>query len=74
LLAALLSIPTDRRPPPVFASGAKGKNDQVLVGTLSALPQPAGPAGVEDAHWVDPTSLETLDALVAQVATAAVLM
>jgi tetratricopeptide (TPR) repeat protein len=76
LLAALLYIPTDRRPPPRYSpQELKERTIEVLVGYVVRLArsQPVLLV-VEDAHWVDPTSLETLDALVAQVATAAVLM
>jgi class 3 adenylate cyclase/tetratricopeptide (TPR) repeat protein len=66
LVAALLSLPTDRYPPlNLSPQKQKEKTLEVLVGQLEALSlrQPVLMV-LEDAHWIDPTSQELLDALV----------
>src|ERR1700741_3516392 len=77
LLAALLSIPTDGRYPPLNLTPQKRKEK-----TLKALvAQVEGLAArhpvlmvVEDAHWIDPTSLELLDLTIDRVSTLPVLL
>jgi class 3 adenylate cyclase len=77
LVAALLSIPTDGRYPPLNLTPQKRKEK-----TLKALvAQVEGLAArhpvlmvVEDAHWIDPTSLELLDRTIDRVATLPVLL
>ena len=69
LLAALLSLPTDRYPPlKLSAQQQKERTLEVLleqVVTLSRV-RPLLMI-VEDVHWNDPTSLELLDLLVARL-------
>ncbi|MDP6952621.1 MAG: hypothetical protein QGF53_07640, partial [Alphaproteobacteria bacterium] len=75
LVASLLSLPVDRYP--VLAMSPQKQKDETLhllakqVTTLAA----AQPVLLifEDAHWIDPTSQELLDVLVAMLAGHAVL-
>jgi hypothetical protein len=77
LIAALLSIPTGDRYPPLDLTPQKRKEK-----TLKALmAQVEGLAArrpvlmvVEDAHWSDPTSLELLDLTVDRVPSLPVLL
>jgi class 3 adenylate cyclase/tetratricopeptide (TPR) repeat protein len=77
LLAALLSLPTGDRYPPLALPPRKQKEK-----TLEALvAQVAGLAArqpllilFEDAHWSDPTSLEFLDLIIARVPALRVLL
>ncbi|HLG80782.1 MAG TPA: AAA family ATPase [Bradyrhizobium sp.] len=70
VLAALLSIPTGDRYPPLELSPQQQKDATVaaLVNHLLGLSreQPLVIA-FEDAHWIDPTSREVLDLLVEKV-------
>jgi class 3 adenylate cyclase/tetratricopeptide (TPR) repeat protein len=71
LLAALLSLPTDRYPPlGLSAEKRREKTLDTLLGQAEALSriQPVLMI-IEDAHWIDPTSQQLLDALVPRVAT-----
>ena len=63
LLAALLSLPTERYPPlKLSPQKQKEKTLEALAGQVEALcnHQPVL-AVFEDAHWIDPTSQELLD-------------
>ena len=77
VLAALLSIPTGDRHPPLALSPQQQKDATVaaLVNYLLGLAreQPLLIA-FEDAHWIDPTSREVLDILVEKVQDAAALV
>jgi class 3 adenylate cyclase len=67
LLAALLSLPTGERYPPLDLTPQKQKEKtlQVLVAQVAGLAarQPVMML-FEDAHWSDPTSLELLDLII----------
>jgi class 3 adenylate cyclase/tetratricopeptide (TPR) repeat protein len=77
LLAPLLSIPTRDRYPPLGITPERQKER-----TLAALTdQVIGLAAskpvlmiVEDAHWIDPTTLESIDLTIARVETSRVLL
>ena len=70
LVAALLSIPTDDRYPPLDLTPERQKQRtlEVFVDQLAGLaaPQPLL-ALYEDVHWIDPTTLELLDRVVERV-------
>jgi class 3 adenylate cyclase len=77
LLAALLSIPTGDRYPPLNLSPQKRKEKTLralltLVGGL-AKRNPVLMV-VEDAHWIDPTSHELIDLTIDQVPTLPILV
>jgi predicted ATPase/class 3 adenylate cyclase len=71
LLAALLSIPFEQRYPPLQINEQvqKQRTMEALLEQLVLLSS-RGPVLVvfEDAHWIDPTSLELISALVRRVA------
>ncbi|MDM0046261.1 AAA family ATPase [Variovorax dokdonensis] len=73
VLAALLSLPEDPRypPPQLTAQQLKARTLEVAADWLLA-PSGSGPCLVlvEDAHWIDPTSLQLLDLLVRRAADA----
>jgi class 3 adenylate cyclase/predicted ATPase len=77
LLAALLSIPTGERYPALDLTPQKRKEKTLLslVAQLEGLAarQPVLMA-VEDAHWIDPTSLELLDLIIERTAALPVLL
>src|SRR5215471_8499926 len=77
LLAALLSIPTGDRYPPLDLSPQKQK-EKTLYALLAQLEGLAAKRPVlmvsEDVHWKDPTSLELLDLTVDRVASLSVLL
>jgi class 3 adenylate cyclase len=77
LLAALLSLPTGDRYPPLNFTPQKQKEKplQALVAQVKALAsrQPVLLL-FEDAQWSDPTSLELLDLIVDRVSTLRVLL
>lgn len=77
LIAELLAVPTAGRYP-VLTVGPQLKREMTLAALLDQL---AGVAAIkpalvvfEDAHWIDPTSLDLLDRTVARVASLPVLM
>jgi predicted ATPase len=77
LMAALLSVPTGDRYPPLAMSPQRQKER-----TLASLAdQAVGLAAtkpvlviVEDAHWIDPTTQESLDLIVGRAEAAAILV
>ena len=77
LLAELLSLPNDRRYPPLDLTPEQRRQRtlQALVSQMEAL---AGQSPVlmilEDAHWSDPTSLEVIGRIVDRNATLRVLL
>ena len=76
LFAALLSLPAERYPPlNLSPQKRKERTLEALTGQVEALAR-LGPVlvVVEDVHWVDPTSQELLDALVARVRDLPVLL
>jgi predicted ATPase len=76
LFAALLSLPTDRYSPfELSPQKRKEKTLEALVGQVEALSriEPVLMI-VEDAHWIDPTSQELLDALVSRLSTLPVML
>jgi len=77
LLAELLGAPADQRHPALAASPQQ-KREMVLTALLDRLDGMAaqGPLPIvfEDAHWIDPTSLELLDRMVARAAGLPVLL
>jgi len=76
IFAALLGLPTDRYQLVEMApQRRKQRTIKLLVERLAGLAR-LGPALVlvEDIHWVDPSTLEVLDALVARVRDLPVLM
>ena len=77
LLADLLSLPSGDRYPPMQLSPQQQKEQTIeaLVALLVGLSQQQPVVGiVEDAHWIDPTSLETLDRMVERVQDARALL
>jgi class 3 adenylate cyclase/tetratricopeptide (TPR) repeat protein len=76
LIAALLSLPTDRYPP-LNLSPAKQRalTLEALIGQVLGLAR-TGPVLmiVEDVHWIDPTFQELLDLTLPRIATARVLL
>ncbi len=77
LLAALLSIPTDSRYPPLEL-GAEESRRKTIAAVLAVIDAIAaeGPALmiVEDAHWIDPSTLELLDMLIERARTVRLLL
>jgi class 3 adenylate cyclase/tetratricopeptide (TPR) repeat protein len=77
LLAALLSLPTGERWPPLDLTPQRQKEKtlQALVAQVAGLaaPQPVLML-FEDAHWADPTSLELLDLIVDRAAALSLLL
>jgi class 3 adenylate cyclase/predicted ATPase len=77
LLAALLSIPTDQRYPPLGLSPQRQKERtlEALLEQLEGLARQRPVLAVyEDAHWADPTTLELLDRVVDRVQVLPVLV
>jgi class 3 adenylate cyclase/tetratricopeptide (TPR) repeat protein len=77
LLAALLSLSTGERYPPLNLTPQKQKEKmlQALVGQLEGLAQQQPVLMLfEDAHWSDPTSLELLDLIVERARTLPLLL
>jgi class 3 adenylate cyclase/DNA-binding SARP family transcriptional activator len=72
LIADLLSVPTDGYYPTLAASPQQ-KREMTLTALLDQLEGVAEQSPVvivfEDVHWIDPTSLDLLDRLVARAAT-----
>jgi len=77
LIADLLSVPTDGRYP-ALAVSPQQKRGMTLTAILDQLDAMAAPGPVlivvEDGHWIDPTSQDLLDRLVARIADLPVLM
>jgi predicted ATPase len=71
LVAALLSIPTGDRYPPLPELGPQKRKEETLTALLAQLDGLAAQRPVlmifEDAHWIDPTSLELLERTVDRV-------
>lgn len=69
LFAALLSLPTEERYPPLYLS-PEGQRKRTLEALLALLVGQAERQPsllvVEDLHWIDPSTLELLDMLIAQ--------
>jgi class 3 adenylate cyclase/predicted ATPase len=77
LLAGLLSVPTDDRYPPLNFSARqkKQKTIEALVRQLEVLVRQRPVLMIfEDAHWIDPSSLELLDTTIERVAHLPVLL
>jgi len=77
LFAELLGLPADQRYPALAVSPAQ-KREMILTSILDRLDGVAARSPVliviEDVHWIDPTSLDLLDRLVARVASMPVLL
>jgi class 3 adenylate cyclase/DNA-binding SARP family transcriptional activator len=77
LIAELLTVPTDERYPPLEVS-AQQKREMTLATLLDLLDSLAAQNPVlivfEDIHWIDPTSFDLLDRLVARAAHMPVLL
>jgi class 3 adenylate cyclase/DNA-binding SARP family transcriptional activator len=77
LIAELLGVPADERYPTVEANPQQ-KREMTLTALLDQLAGAAaqGPVlmVVEDAHWIDPTSRDLLERMVARVASLPVLL
>jgi len=77
LLAALLSVPTGDRDPPLQLSPQRQREDTLvaLQGLLLGLASQSPVLVIfEDVHWIDPTSQELLDLLVERVSDARALV
>jgi class 3 adenylate cyclase/predicted ATPase len=77
LIADLLSLPTEGRYP-ALAMSPQQKREMTLAALLDQLEGIAAQSTVlivlEDAHWIDPTSLDLLDRSIARVADLPVLL
>ena len=77
LIADLLSVPTDGRYP-ALAVSPQQKREMTLTALLDRLDSAAAQGSVlivvEDLHWIDPTSQDLLDRMVARVANLPVLL
>ena len=77
LIAELLGVPADGRYP-ALAVSPQQKREMTLTALLDQLDGVAAQSPVlivfEDAHWIDPTSLDLLDRTVARVANLPVLL
>ena len=77
LIAELLAVPADGRYP-ALAVSPQQKREMTLTALLDQLDGVAAQSPVlivfEDAHWIDPTSLDLLDRTVARVADLPVLL
>jgi class 3 adenylate cyclase/DNA-binding SARP family transcriptional activator len=77
LIAELLGVPADERYPAVAVSPQQ-KREMTLTALLDPLDGAAAQSPVlivfEDVHWIDPTSLDLLDRMVARVANLPVLL
>ena len=77
LYAALLSLPTAWRYPPLELTPARQKDLTLAALVEHVLGLAAGQPAlvvVEDAHWIDPTSLELLDRLAREIAHERILL
>jgi class 3 adenylate cyclase/DNA-binding SARP family transcriptional activator len=77
LIAELLGVPADERYPAVAVSPQK-KREMIFTALLDQLDGAAALSPLlilfEDIHWIDPTSLDLLDRLIARAATMPVLV
>ena len=77
LIAELLGVPADERYP-ALAVSPQQKREMTLTALLDQLDGAAAQSPVlivfEDVHWIDPTSLDLLDRMVARVANLPVLL
>jgi predicted ATPase len=77
LIAELLAVPFDGRYP-VAEISPQQKREMTLTALLNHLEGVAAQSPVlivfEDAHWIDPTSMDLLDRTVARIANLAVLL
>jgi tetratricopeptide (TPR) repeat protein len=77
LIADLLSVPTDGRYPALTVTPQQ-KREMTLTALLDQLEGTAakGPVLIvfEDIHWIDPTSLDLLDRVIARIANLAALL
>lgn len=77
LFAALLSLPTEQRYGPLEMD-AKAQKEATFAALAAQLDRLAARDPVamylEDAHWIDPTTLELFDRLVARIATVPILL
>jgi class 3 adenylate cyclase len=77
LIAELLSVPGEERYP-ALAVSPQQKREMTLTALLNQLDGVAAQSPVlivfEDAHWIDPTSLDLLDRTIARVANLPVLL
>jgi hypothetical protein len=77
IMAAMLSIPTGARLPPLnlMPQRQKEKTLEALVGQLAELAAPCPVLMVfEDVHWIDPTSRELIDLTVERLKSLPVLL
>jgi len=75
LLAELLSVPTGRPAPNLTPRQRRTRTEDALVDRVAAIAAHRPVLLVfEDVHWIDPTSLDVLDALVDRVAGLPVLL
>jgi class 3 adenylate cyclase/predicted ATPase len=76
LLAELLSLPIERYPPVLLSPPVKKQRTlEALLRQLQCLSQQAPVLVVfEDAHWIDPTSLELLHLTIERISNLPVLM
>jgi class 3 adenylate cyclase len=76
LLAALLSLPTERYPPlTVSPQKQKDKTLEALAAQVEALARRQPLLMVfEDAHWIDPTSQELLELFLAKLQSLSILL
>ncbi|OKO89352.1 hypothetical protein AC629_06565 [Bradyrhizobium sp. NAS80.1] len=77
LIAELLGVPADERYPPATASPQQ-KREMTLAALLDQLDRAAAEKPIlivfEDVHWIDPTSLDLLDRMVARIANLPVML
>jgi predicted ATPase/class 3 adenylate cyclase len=76
LFAALFTIPAGERYPPLELAPAqwKEKTFEAILGQMEGLAERQPMLVIfEDAHWIDPTSLELLDRIVARLQTLPIL-
>lgn len=77
LIAELLGLPADERYPAVMVSPQQ-KREMTLTAVLDQLDSAAAQGSVlivvEDAHWIDPTSQDLLDRMIARAARLPVLL
>ncbi len=75
-LAAMLSLPAPRYPP--LLSSPQKQRREIVDALVSLVLHAASKAAVlvivEDLHWMDPTSMEMMDALMVAIAQAPVLL